>query len=67
MDFETQLSDFLCIRRRNMTSVGRSVLRLEEDGRDGVETLPRLVGRLLWLDNMAVPCNVGPSMDVYAS
>jgi len=39
LGFETQLSDFLCIRRSNLTSVARSVLRLEEDGSDGVEKL----------------------------
>ena len=37
---------FLCIQRRNKISVGRSVLRLKEDGSDGAETRLRLVGRL---------------------
>jgi len=33
---------FLCIQRRNKISVGRSVLRLKEDGSDGAETRLRL-------------------------
>lgn len=35
LNCETQLSDFLCIQRRNMTLVGSSVPRLEEAGSDG--------------------------------